>query len=146
MSECYAVEFGDMFHQGLNQGWALCLGPTLGIGQNMLRRTFLLFCVPSLAPICQDQLTGKVNVPALVSPGCLRQCPPLVTGSCVRDAGYAGRGGEGEGWLHSRHWVNSFLIIFVWVFTLFSCVTLCVTWIFPLICTLCDKLTVTCPS
>ena len=54
--------------------------------------------------------------------------------------------GGGEGYLHSRHWVNSFLIILVWVFTLFSCVTLCVFWIFPLICTLCDKLTVTCPS
>ena len=57
-----------------------------------------------------------------------------------------GEGGRGRVTSAPGTAVNSLLIILVWVFTLFSCGNPMCPLDFPLICTLCDKLTVTCPS
>ena len=96
MSEGFAVGFGDMFRQGLTPGWALYLGPTPGTIRNMSRRTFLLFCVPSLPPICQNQLS-KVNVPALTSPGAACVSVRLLLQDPVSGAPVTQGEGGGEG-------------------------------------------------
>ena len=89
--------------------------------QYVSKNIFVVLCTILAADMSPSAVgQGQCSGPG-VAKGCLRQRPPLVTGSCVRERRLRRERGEGKGISTPGTAVNSFLIILVWVFTLFSC-------------------------